>query len=291
MTHDADAAPAPQATWLMVPLLLFPLGVTLAKLLPISPAFSGLIGALSIPAELPESLHRQVDYIIFVALGALVVSFVRLTLGIHVLGLFRPILLAVAFSITGIPLGVAFLLFVLSVVPLLRPLLRKTPYYARVPAIVSFVAALLLTPVIANQWWLADWVNRLAYFPIIALGLACEGVVKIMDTKGVREAAWRLLTTILAAVVLTAIVKIPGLVPAFFHFPELLLVETGLILVISKYCNFRWFEGKNPFNFVPAAANPGSRGARPPVERFSEATVRSCSFDLHQADLPQGQNI
>ena len=287
--NNSNDGLARKPNWLMLALFLLPLAVMVGKLplFPTSTAFTNLFSV----SDLPKHLHRHVEYIIFVPLSALVVAFFRLTLGVRVLGLFRPILIAIAFQIIGIPLGVAFLLAVLAAVALLRPMLRNAPYYARVPVTLSLVATFLLIPVIASKWWQTGWLDHLAYFPIIALGLACEAFAAVLDQKGMREAAWRTFTTILIATVITGIVKIPGVLPAFFRFPELLVVQAGLILVISEYFNFGWFDGKNPFAPRPSAAVTNETNMPFPAA-FAPSTADNSNFDdFSNTDAAQGVNI
>src|ERR1700726_4224109 len=213
MTNDLEVKPAEYPRWLMLALFVLPLAVMVGKL-PLCPTSSIFTNLFSVP-DLPKGLHRHVEYIVFVPLSALLVAFFRLTLGIKVLGFFRPILLAIAFRIMGLPLGVAFLVLVLAGVALLRPMLRNAPYFARVAMILSLVAPIVLMPVIASRWWQAAWLSHLAYFPVISLGLACEGFVKILDAEGMRGAAWRVVTTILVGAVIAAVVKIPGMMAVF----------------------------------------------------------------------------
>ena len=289
MTKDLDVKPAEKPKWLMLALFLLPL-VIMAGKLPVSPASTVFTNLFSVP-DLPDRLHRHVEYIIFVPLSALVVAFFRLTLGIQVLGFFRPILLAIAFRIMGLPLGVAFLVVVLAGIALLRPILRNAPYYARVPVILSLVATFVLIPVIASRWWQADWLNHLAYFPVIALGLACEGFVKILDAEGMREAAWRVVTTILVGVVIAAVVKIPGMIAVFFRLPELLIVQAGLILVISEYLDFGWFEGKNPFAARLPAADADTLNIASTETVPAPANSHPDFENSHSRGLTQGENI
>jgi hypothetical protein len=106
-----------------------------------------------------------------------------------------------------------------------------------------------------------------------------------------REAAWRVVTTILVGVVIAAVVKIPGMIVIFFRFPELLIVQAGLILVISEYLDFQCFEGKNPF-----AARPPAAEANAPSVASTEAVPAPAknhpSFEnSNSAGLAQGENI
>jgi uncharacterized protein with transglutaminase domain len=117
--------------WLFVILLLVPLAMILGKLpmFPTSAAFSSWFSL----TDVPRPMQKHIEYIMFVPLGAVVVSFCRLTLGMPVLSLFRPILTAIALRMMGIPMGLAFLAAVLGTLVLMRPLLKGTHYYARVP--------------------------------------------------------------------------------------------------------------------------------------------------------------
>jgi len=92
--------------WLLVALFALPLAIALAKL-PMLPTSSVWAGMFSL-ADLPAQFHKSAENVLFVPLGALVVVLFRLTLGLRVLGLFRPILVAMAFDIIGIPISLAF---------------------------------------------------------------------------------------------------------------------------------------------------------------------------------------
>src|SRR5262245_65326800 len=77
--------------------------------------------------------RRTVENIMLVPIGALAVVFVRLTLGIRVLGPFRSFLLAFAFITTGILIGVACFVATIAVLALVRPHVKslKLPYFGR----------------------------------------------------------------------------------------------------------------------------------------------------------------
>lgn len=233
-----------KADLLLLALFVVPLAVILGKLSPFPT--SALFSHFFSLSDLPEHFDKVVEGVLFVPLGAVVVVIFRLTLGIRVLGLFRPILLAMAFNIIGIPISLAFLVFVLAVIVLLRPLLMTSHNYARIAVLLSLVAALLLAPLMLSKWWDVAWLRGLSYFPVIALCLTCESFAKTLDTEGMKEAVWRTAATVLAATIITTATSISGVLGFLSRFPELLLMQAGCVLLISRHLNLRLFEGVNP---------------------------------------------
>jgi len=231
-------------------------------------------------ADLSPHLRRVAENILLIPLGAVVVVAVRLTLGLRVLGLFRPILLAMAFLAIGVPLGLAFLVPVLALVVTLRPLLRTDHNYARVAVLLSLVASFLMLPLIVGHSWNIAWLQRLAGFPIIALCLTCESFAKVADAEGSREAVWRALITVAAAMIITAIADIRGAVELFLRFPELLLAQAGCVLLINKHLNLRLLDGFNPLLIRVPAVQPSS----------SSASAADQSSPPHAAWNPQGDH-
>lgn len=229
---------------LLLALFALPLAVSLAKL-PIFPGAAVVARFISV-ADLPAHLREAAENIVFIPLGALVVIAFRLTLGLKVLGLFRPILLALAFTIIGVPLGLAVLVPVLMFVLLLRPLLASGHSYARLAVLLSLVAALLLVPLVVGKWWELSRLQSLAFFPVIALCLTCESFAKTADRDGIPEALWQALMTALAAMVITFVARLAADWELFLRFPELLLTQAGCVLLIKNHLDFRLFEGINP---------------------------------------------
>jgi hypothetical protein len=198
-------------------------------------------------AELPKHMQAHVEYMLFVPLSAVVVAFFRLTLGMPVLSLFRPILTAIAFRIMGIPTGVALLVLVLGSILLIRPLLKGLHYYARVPVLLSIVCCFMVLPLFATRWWPEAWLQHLAYFPLISLALICEAFVKTLDEEGFAEAAWPTLNTIVVGVVISLIAGFHRALHLLVYYPELLVMQIGIVFFLAEYMHFELLAGKNPF--------------------------------------------
>lgn len=229
----------------LVILLGVPLALMAAKLSGLGGGF--LSDGLSL-LRVPGHMHDRVRYILFVPLGALVVVLTRLTLGIRVLGPFRSILLAIAFQITGILPGLIFLALVIAVICVVRPVLKaiRIPYFGRVSVILSTVAAIMMTALIASTWLEAEVLLGVAYFPIVVLCLAGDGFARTLVKEGARSALWRGAMTALVAILITLMADIPGFETFMLRFPEILFLEIGLIIAIAEYFDFRLLQDLNP---------------------------------------------
>jgi hypothetical protein len=231
--------------WLFVILLLLPALVMAGKypLFPTSAAFTSWFSL----ADLPKHVQAHAEYMLFVPLSAVVVAFFRLTLGIPVLSLFRPILTATAFRMMGVPAGLLFLTLVLGAIVVMRPLLKGRHYYARVPVLLSIVSSFMVVPLMLARSWHDSSLQHLAYFPLISLALICEAFTKTLDEKGLAEAAWPTLNTVIVGMVINWIATFHGTLHLLLRFPELLVLQIGVVLLIEKYMHFELLEGKNPF--------------------------------------------
>lgn len=232
--------------WLTALLFIVPLAIMLGKwsALPTS----GFLERWCSLAALPTGIQHSARHILFVPLGAVLVVLCRLTLGIRVLGPFRSILLAVAFQVTGIGWGLMFLAVILAIVLTVRPLLRffRMPYFGRVSSILSIVAAVMVLGLLASAWANMDSLYLVASLPIVVLCLMGEGLAKTLAREGPRSALWRGTMTALVAVVITLLSQVPGFRELLLRYPELLVLQIGCIVVVSKLLNLRLLEWMNP---------------------------------------------
>jgi hypothetical protein len=213
----------------------------------------------------PRGLQHTIQDVLLVPLGALVVVFFRLTLGIRLLGPFRSILLAFAFLVTGISLGLLFLAITILILVLARPAVKalQLPYFGRVSVMISAVAAVMVLAILVGGWIRSASLLNVAHFPIVVLVLVGEKVAVTMKREGMRSGLWRAATTAAVGIVLTAIASIPGLGRLLLGHPELLLVEIALIVVVSTLCPWRLLERLNPTAAAPRRSQIGAAGNHP----------------------------
>jgi hypothetical protein len=220
--------------------------LTLARI-PALPTSAYLAKHLTL-LTVPLSLQHTLTHILLVPLGALLVVFARLTLGIHVLGPFRSILLTFAFVATGLVLGLVFLATTILILVLARPVVSslRLPYFGRVSVMISAVAVMLVMGTLAGGWLRSASLRNVAQFPIVVLLLVGEKVAVTIRRDGIHCGVWRAGTTTLIGVALTGVAAIPGLEQLLLRRPELLLVEIAPIVVLSTLGTWRLLEAINP---------------------------------------------
>ncbi len=198
--------------------------------------------------HLTPRLQNKVSVILFVPLGAMLVVFFRLTLGIRVLGPFRSLLLAAAFQTTGILLGLVFLVVTGGIVVAARAPIQamKLPYFGRYTVMLSVVAAVMIAGVLASAWLEMAFLRGIVSLPLVVLCLIADAFARTIKKEGLASAAWRGATTAAIAALLTVLADLPQLRRLLLAYPELLIAQIGCIVVISKFLAFRCLKALNP---------------------------------------------
>jgi hypothetical protein len=214
---------------------------------------SGFPGSGSLAAglsfeHLPPEMRARTHHLLFTPLGALIVVFARITLGIRVLGPFRSVLLAIAFQVTGSLIGVAFFALVIGVVVVLRPVLKrmKLPYFGRSAAMLAAVAGMIVLAMLVGLALGWHEVERIAYFPVVVLTLAGDAFAMAIRREGWRSAVWRATATVVVALLIASLASIRVLQDALVRYPELVLATLAGIVIVCEYLNMRLFQHLNP---------------------------------------------
>ncbi len=194
-------------------------------------------------ASVPAGQRSHILYLLLVPSYAMLIVLARLTCGIRVLG-FRSILVAVGFHQVGILPSLFLIAVVVVTVSLVRPWLKKfrLPYYARVSVILSIVAITMVTALLAGPWVRSEVLWGVAYFPVIVLGMLAEGIVNTLNKDSLLSASWRAATTIILAVLMVLLTKVPAVLETALQFPEILLTQLVAIVLIAEFMDFQLFQ-------------------------------------------------
>lgn len=211
------------------------------------PGAQSLVQYLSF-AQLPPELRARTHHLLFAPVGALVVVFVRLTLGIRVLGPFRSVLLAIAFQVTGAAIGVAFFALVIGVVVVLRPRLKsmRLAYFGRSAATLVSVAVMIVIAMLIGLAIGVPQIERVAFFPVVVLTLTGDAFASTLRREGPRSAIWRASATVCVALLITAMASVQAIQDLLVRYPELVLTILAGVIGVCKFANLRLFQHLNP---------------------------------------------
>jgi len=229
-------------------------------------------------ADLSKSMQTRVAYTLFIPFGATVAVLFRLVLGIRLFGPFRSILIAVAFKIMGIQLGLIFLVVVVSIVVLIRPIFKaiKLPYFARVSVLLSAVALIMLFALHMSTWFDFKPLSRVVYFPIIALCLMGESFARTLSIESMRSALWRAAMTVIVGILITLIAQINGFWNLFLYFPELLIVQIAFNVIIAEFFDLRLLARLNPSAEKMRSAHQAVKVRFAVKKASGQSTLKNC---------------
>lgn len=178
------------------------------------------------------------------------------------LGPFRPILIAIGMKGTGIGLGVLYMVAVLVTILVVRPRLLAgnwLPYFGRLSVLLALVVLVQVTVLLFALHLGFEPLVRTALFPIVVLTLAADGFARALSDEGRASAIWRGGSTLTVALAVLFIDRIPGFGEVLIRFPELVLVEIGLILLFANALDYRLLRNLNPPVVQVSRAEEGQR--------------------------------
>jgi hypothetical protein len=182
--------------------------------------------------------------IMLMPIGALVVVFMRLVVGIRTSGTFMPVLIAMAFLQTQLLPGIASLLLVVAVGLLLRSYLSALNLLlvARIATLVIMVIGIIsVVSVVSYRLGLIGGLT-ITFFPMVILAWTIERMSIIWEEEGPREVLIQGGGSLLVATLAFLLMDQNPVSHLAFNFPELHLCVLALIMVLGRYTGYRLME-------------------------------------------------
>jgi len=182
--------------------------------------------------------------ILLIPVGASVVMIARNIIGFLPYGTFMPALIAVSFRDTGLFLGAAFFVVVIIVGALSNIVLVRLRLL-HVPRLVIIITVVVMSILVLGVVCLKLGIARgaaVSLFPMAILSLTCERFTQTMLEDGWKDASRRLIVTFVVAGGCYFVYNIEWLQIVIVAFPEVLLLNISLCLVIGSWTGIRLFE-------------------------------------------------
>ena len=194
--------------------------------------------------SLPIEQQNAFKMILLLPIGALVVVIMRILVGIRTSGTFMPILIALALIETTLITGIIIFLIVVGTGLMIRSYLSRLNLLlvARISAVIIVVITIIASiSIISHKLGLSQALT-VTFFPMVILAWTIERMSVLWEEDGPREVliqgAGSLLTAIIAYLSMTN----RTVEYLTFNFPELMLVNLALILILGQYTGYRLTE-------------------------------------------------
>ena len=200
--------------------------------------------------SLPVAEQGMFKLIMLLPIGALVVVFLRLVVGIRTSGTFMPILLALAFLQTELIPGVISLLLVVMLGLLLRTYLSALNLLlvARIATLVILVIGIIsVVSILSYEMGLISGL-KISFFPMIILAWTIERMAILWEEEGPKEVLVQGSGSLLVASLAYGLMDTPIVSHLAFNFPELHLCVLASVLLLGRYTGYRLSE---LFRFAP----------------------------------------
>ncbi|CAH0533183.1 hypothetical protein VST7929_01045 [Vibrio stylophorae] len=194
--------------------------------------------------SLPIEEQAMFKTIMLIPIGALIVVFLRIIVGLKTSGTFMPVLIAVAFVQTQLLTGIIGFLLIVGTGLVIRSYLSRLNLLlvARISAvIISVIFIIAAFTVISFRIGLNEGLT-ITFFPMIILSWTVERMSILWEEEGAKEVIKQgggsLLTAVLVYMAMTSdIVR-----HLTFNFIGLQFVVLALILILGNYTGYRLTE-------------------------------------------------
>lgn len=182
--------------------------------------------------------------IMLLPVGALVVVFMRVIVGLPTSGTFMPVLIALAFLQTTLVPGVLGFVLIVAVGLLIRSYLSNLNLLlvARIATLVVVVIGIM--SVFSILSYQLQFVRGLTimFFPMIILAWTIERMSILWEEEGPREVFVQGSGSLIVAVLAYLLMDVQLVRHLAFNFPELHLCVVALILLLGRYTGYRLSE-------------------------------------------------
>jgi hypothetical protein len=179
-----------------------------------------------------------------IPIGALVVVFMRILVGLKTSGTFMPILIAVAFTQTKLLTGLIMFIVVVSIGLVIRSYLSRLNLLlvARISAVIIVVIGIMsMITILSYKLGLYN-ILSITFFPMIILSWTIERMSILWEEEGAKEVLLQGSGSLIVAVIAYLAMTNTLVRHITFNFPELYFVVLAIIIALGKYTGYRLLE-------------------------------------------------
>jgi len=194
--------------------------------------------------ELPIEEQSMFRMLLLLPLGALVVAFMRIVIGIRTSGTFMPVLIAVAFVQTTLIPGLVAFLSVVSIGLIMRGYLSSLNLLlvSRISALIILVIFITAGLSIFGYQMGFNTGMTVTFFPMVIIAWTIERMSILWEEESGQEVLIQGSGSLFVAICAYMVMGAPLAGHLTFNFPELHFAVLGLILLMGQYTGYKLTE-------------------------------------------------
>ena len=198
------------------------------------------VGLHSLPIE-EQGMFKM---LLLLPLGATVVVFMRVLVGVRTAGTFMPVLIALALLQTSLVPGIASFLTVVCLGLVMRGYLSRLNLLlvARIATLIVLVVFIISALSIIGYQLGVSTGMVITFFPMIIIAWTIERMSILWEEEGAREVLAQGFGSLGVAVAAFALMQWPLVQHLSFNFPELNLTLLAAILAMGQYTGYKLSE-------------------------------------------------
>lgn len=194
--------------------------------------------------SLPLEEQSMFKTIMLIPIGALIVVFLRIIVGLKTSGTFMPVLIAVAFVQTQLLTGIVGFLLIVGTGLVIRSYLSKLNLLlvARISAVIITVILIIsVFTIVAFNIGLVEGLS-ITFFPMIILSWTIERMSILWEEDGAKEVLIQGGGSLVTAVLIYIAMTNTYIQHLTFNFIGVQLIVLALILMLGNYTGYRLTE-------------------------------------------------
>jgi hypothetical protein len=198
------------------------------------------VGVQSLPIE-EQSMFKV---LLLLPLGALVVVFMRIIVGVQTAGTFMPVLIALAFLQTSLLPGLLSFVSVVFIGLIIRGYLSRLSLLlvSRIAVLIVLVIGIISALSIIGYQLGYSTGMVITFFPMIIIAWTIERMSVLWEEEGAHQVLVQGGGSLIVAMLAYLLMRIPIAGHLTFNFPELNLVLLAVILALGQYTGFKLSE-------------------------------------------------
>jgi len=187
---------------------------------------------------------QAINLILVLPVIACIVVLFRNVVGIETFGTFAPVIVSLAFLITGLTWGLVIFTVIVGCGVLMRSALQwiRIQLVTRLAILIALVSAMMAALTVGGAYLGLGALLNVSIFPMVIMANVIENFTTTQVELGTREALRLTVNTLVVCSACYATIELGGLQSIFLSFPELLGGVIVLEVLIGKWRGLRLLE-------------------------------------------------